>query len=141
MQGGCTPVGCVLIQILKLWNASVTTTCHKRAMPVATALGAEDIVSLPDLASSNDSSLSLDDRVTLNNVIVKELELKGAPFDAIITTRECNLSSNELQSLLGRRGTFVSTVPTELLTDLTGFPINSLLSVYIHMRYYLMVCL
>lgn len=140
MQGGCTPIGCVLIQILTHWGAIVTTTCHKRAVPVAQALGAEDIVTLPDCSSSIDSNLNVDDKELLKNVLVKELELKGAPFDVVIITRECNLGVSEFQSLLAHNGIILSTIPPEFLTDLAGFPLNGFLSLYIRLRYILMVC-
>jgi NADPH:quinone reductase-like Zn-dependent oxidoreductase len=41
---GCSPVGCILIQLARLWGAHVTTTASLRAIPVAQALGAHDVV-------------------------------------------------------------------------------------------------
>lgn len=36
---GCSPVGCVLTQLLKKWGAFVTATCNIRSVPVISALG------------------------------------------------------------------------------------------------------
>lgn len=36
---GCSPVGCVLTQLLKKWGAFVTATCNIRSVPVIQALG------------------------------------------------------------------------------------------------------
>lgn len=36
---GCSPVGCVLTQLLKRWGAFVTATCNIRSVPVIQALG------------------------------------------------------------------------------------------------------
>jgi NADPH:quinone reductase-like Zn-dependent oxidoreductase len=41
---GCSPVGCILIQLARLWGAHVTATASLRAIPVAQALGAHDVV-------------------------------------------------------------------------------------------------
>lgn len=39
IQDGCSPVGCVLTQLLQKWGAHVTATCHTRSMPVLKAIG------------------------------------------------------------------------------------------------------
>lgn len=39
VQDGCSPVGCVLTQLLKKWGAFVTATCNVRSVPVIKALG------------------------------------------------------------------------------------------------------
>lgn len=40
VQDGCSPVGCVLTQLLRRWGAAtVTATCSVRAVPVIKALG------------------------------------------------------------------------------------------------------
>lgn len=39
VQDGCSPVGCVLTQLVKKWGAFVTATCNVRSVPVIKALG------------------------------------------------------------------------------------------------------
>lgn len=39
VQDGCSPVGCVLMQLCKKWGAHITATCDVRSVPVVKALG------------------------------------------------------------------------------------------------------
>lgn len=39
IQDGCSPVGCILIQLIKKWGGIVYVTCHQRSAPVVNALG------------------------------------------------------------------------------------------------------
>jgi reticulon-4-interacting protein 1, mitochondrial len=39
IQEGCSPVGCILTQLLKKWGGHVVVTSHQRSAPVANALG------------------------------------------------------------------------------------------------------
>jgi NADPH:quinone reductase-like Zn-dependent oxidoreductase len=39
IQDACSPIGCILLQLLKKWQAHVVVTCHQRSMPVVNALG------------------------------------------------------------------------------------------------------
>lgn len=41
---GCSPVGCILIQLARLWGAHVTAVTTLRGTPVIQALGAHDVV-------------------------------------------------------------------------------------------------
>lgn len=41
---GCSPIGCILIQLARLWGAHVTATTSLRATPVVQALGAHVVV-------------------------------------------------------------------------------------------------
>jgi NADPH:quinone reductase-like Zn-dependent oxidoreductase len=41
---GCSPVGCILIQLARLWGAHVTAVTSLRGIPVIQALGAHDVV-------------------------------------------------------------------------------------------------
>lgn len=78
----------------------MTTTCYKRAVPVAKALGADDVISLEDPQSPgkfvkscvtdvlflfypNTGSQTLDPCKTL----IKELQARGEVYDFIILTR------------------------------------------------------
>lgn len=51
IQDGCSPVGCVLIQLCKKWGATITATCDIRSAPVAKVLGKEKLVKLRDFLS------------------------------------------------------------------------------------------
>lgn len=46
MYGGCTPIGCVIIQLVKLWGGYVVAACRYHAIPVTKALGADEIIPL-----------------------------------------------------------------------------------------------
>lgn len=39
IQDGCSPVGCILTQLIKKWGGFVIVTCHQRSAPVVNALG------------------------------------------------------------------------------------------------------
>lgn len=39
IQDGCSPVGCILTQLIKKWGGIVVVTCHQRSAPVVNALG------------------------------------------------------------------------------------------------------
>jgi NADPH:quinone reductase-like Zn-dependent oxidoreductase len=41
---GCSPVGCILIQLARLWGTHVTAVTSLRGIPVIQALGAHDVV-------------------------------------------------------------------------------------------------
>jgi NADPH:quinone reductase-like Zn-dependent oxidoreductase len=41
---GCCPIGCILLQLARLWGAHVTATTSLRATPVVQALGAHNVV-------------------------------------------------------------------------------------------------
>lgn len=44
IHGGSTPVGCILMQLIKLWGGHVTVTCREQAVPVMKTLGADNII-------------------------------------------------------------------------------------------------
>lgn len=58
VYGGSTPVGCILIQLVKLWGGHIVTICRPQAAPVIKALGANEIILLNE------------------SVVAKELELR-----------------------------------------------------------------
>lgn len=135
IQGGCTPVGCVLIQLLNSWNAHITTTCYKRAVPVAKALGAHDIISMDDpfLAHYNKGGDHIDEFV-ISKSLLKELELKGQKYDFIILTRNEHLDWDELSVYSTDDGIILSTVPEKLLSDSCGFFSRLILAGYIRLK-------
>ncbi|XP_044265444.1 reticulon-4-interacting protein 1, mitochondrial-like [Tribolium madens] len=121
--GGCTPVGCVLIQILAHWNANITTTCTKRAMPVAKALGADDIIIFPEEITEKSHECVA--------TFLKELELRDK-FDCIIMTKNCDLKIKEID-FVSKMGV-VSTLPEERYSDSCGFFGEALLGTYIYLK-------
>lgn len=44
IYGGTSSVGCILIQLIKLWSGHVTVVCRASAVSVIKALGAHDII-------------------------------------------------------------------------------------------------
>lgn len=48
IYGGSTPVGCLLIQFIKLWGGHVTAVCKFEATKVLLALGAHVIIPLDE---------------------------------------------------------------------------------------------
>lgn len=60
VYGGTTPVGCVLIQLIKLWGGHVVAACKEHAIPVARALGADEVI--PFSVSNVEKELELHDK-------------------------------------------------------------------------------
>ncbi|XP_014478782.1 PREDICTED: reticulon-4-interacting protein 1 homolog, mitochondrial-like [Dinoponera quadriceps] len=103
IYGGCTPIGCILTQLIKLWGGYVLTTCRRKAKPVMKTLGADDVIIIGE------------------ENIEQNLQLYYG-FDAIFYT-----DSNEpfeeriLRKYLKPNGSYVSTVPEQLTSDSLGF--------------------
>ncbi|KAL1501498.1 hypothetical protein ABEB36_006808 [Hypothenemus hampei] len=131
IQDGCTPVGCVLIQLLKHWNAHITTTCFRRAIPVAKALGAKEIISIDE--ESNDESTSE------IKTMFKELQLRGESYDVIIVTRQSfpQLDLNEFHEFIRKQGKVLSTIPSQLRSDSCNFFTKWLLKYYLRLKFLL----
>lgn len=135
MLGGCTPVGCVLLQLLQYWNASVTATCYKRALPVVKALGATEYICLTELLINTEK---IDVNEEDSNFIINELEKRGSIFDIIFNT---NLNSDcvtKLSKFLDS-GHIISTVPAKLASDSYGILTRYFLYWYIWLKYKLQV--
>ncbi|XP_074111455.1 NAD(P)H oxidoreductase RTN4IP1, mitochondrial [Cotesia typhae] len=107
IYGGSTPVGCILIQLIKLWGGHVTVICKLESAKVIKALGADDII------PSNDCD------------IYKELELHDK-YHAIFYTEDHPIDYRGLKRQLMPYGSFVSTVPEHLASDSFGFVSGSL---------------
>lgn len=115
IHNGCTPVGCVLIQVLKLWEADTTTTCYKRAIPVARALGANEIITIPE---SNEEKVELQDK-----------------YHVIFYTKDCpTITETELRQLTDN---FVSTLPPVLASDSYGLLMGPIFAVYVRIKCFL----
>lgn len=128
MHSGCTPVGCVLIQILRIWNADVTTMCYKRALPVAKALGANSIVVIPE-----------ENLTAKNGSLEKQLELYSN-FDVIFYTKDCPaVTETQLRKLCKDGGCFVSTLPPVLASDSYGLLMGPIFHFYVRLKCFLQV--
>ncbi|XP_060536623.1 uncharacterized protein LOC132708352 isoform X1 [Cylas formicarius] len=139
IQGGCTPVGCLLIQILKHWKAEVVTSCCERAVPVAKALGAADIITLDTLEEFR-SKIFLEHEYENNEhsndqvdliMLIKELELRGQQYDVIILTRNDRFNWKHLTRFCKKEKSIFSSLPPDLLSDSCGIIGRNLLSLYI----------
>ncbi|XP_058796861.1 reticulon-4-interacting protein 1, mitochondrial-like isoform X2 [Phymastichus coffea] len=109
VYGGTTPVGCILIQLVKLWGGYVVATCRSEAAPIIKALGAEEIIFLNDLDAS------------------KELELHNK-YDAIFYTGGQLKHESSLKKYMLPYGSYVSTIPEYLASDSLGYVSGSLFS-------------
>lgn len=125
VHNGCTPVGCVLIQVLNLWGADVTTICYKRAIPVAKALGANQIITIPETNATENGSLE------------KQLELYSA-FDVIFYTKDYSaITENQLRKFCNTNGRFISTLPPVLASDSYGLLMGPIFAVYVRIKCFL----
>nr|CAH7720843.1 unnamed protein product [Callosobruchus chinensis] len=140
IQGGCSPVGCVLIQLLSHWKADVTTTCYKRAVPVVKALGAADIIVLEESEAINETSFAEGDGPQMSiPSLIKQLEAKNELYDVIIkTNNECDLENKHFSKFLKTDGTIISTLPAALSSDCFGTGSGFILSWYIKLKYKLL---
>lgn len=131
LNGACTPVGCILLQILKIWGAELTTSCYKRSVPVAKALGATDLIVLAETDAVTEQ---------VGNVIIKELKLKNS-FDAIINTLDCNLNSKDFQEFCLDRHAIICTLPKEFNSDNYMFVTSILFGCYVYTKSLVQVCI
>lgn len=128
IHNGCTPVGCVLIQILKLWGSHITTTCYKRAVPVAKALRADEIIVIPENETANETKTDLE--VPENKTVNKQLELQEG-FNVIFNTKDCKLGNINLESYCTSDGVVISTQLPHLSSDSCGFISRSMLRLFV----------
>lgn len=126
IQGGCTPVGCILIQLLKHWKAHVVTTCYTRALPIAKALGAHEIITIDDIDEEKNYTVD-------NHELFKQLEGRGELFDVIITTQCIGLDN--FKQFCKEDGQLISTFPKTLPSDEFGFLNKSFLAQHIEFKY------
>ncbi|XP_066249497.1 reticulon-4-interacting protein 1, mitochondrial-like [Euwallacea similis] len=136
IQDGCTPVGCVLIQLLNHWNAHITTTCYKRAVPVAKALGATEILYVDDEKAIGDATDENDKIIDPYKSLLKELQVRGDRFDFIVITRNHEgYDWSQLYQFCSKNGKVLTTVPEELLSDSCGFFSALLLTGYVRLKH------
>lgn len=134
IQGGCSPVGCVLTQLLRNWNASVTATCYKRAVPVLKALGASDIIVLTESSVTNDSFHMAHGNNSVKSDLQNQLGLKNKKFDVILVTNTDCVQREDLNQFISPDGLMFSTLPPVLVSDSCGVISTFLLKWYISAR-------
>ncbi|KAK0181626.1 hypothetical protein PV327_003896 [Microctonus hyperodae] len=115
IYGGTTPVGCILIQLVKLWGGHVTTVCKIDAAKVIKALGADDIIPVQDLN------------------VIEDLEFYDK-FHSIFYTGDQFMDHHILKKRLMPYGTFVSTAPKYLVSDSLGFVSGSIFAGYVRIK-------
>ncbi|XP_015126589.1 reticulon-4-interacting protein 1 homolog, mitochondrial [Diachasma alloeum] len=113
--GGSTPVGCILIQLIKLWGGHVSAICRMNAAKVIRALGADDIIPLDQ------------------SDIEKELELHDR-YHAIFYTYEQSIDIRILKKRLLPYGSFVSTLPASLTSDSLGLVFGILFAAQVRVK-------
>lgn len=115
IYGGSTPVGCLLIQLIKLWGGHVTAVCKYEATKVLLALGAHVIIPLDECH------------------VEKELELHDT-FHTIFYTGDYNIDQRLLKRHLRLGGNIISTLPDNLTSDSFGFITGNIFSGYIRLK-------
>jgi NADPH:quinone reductase-like Zn-dependent oxidoreductase len=60
IYGASTPIGCILIQLIKLWGGYIVAACRTNAVSVIKALGADDVIVIGE--SDIDKELQLCDK-------------------------------------------------------------------------------
>lgn len=138
MLAACTPVGCVLVQVLRLWNAHITATCYKRAVPVAKALGANEVIVIPENQTAKSKADLNNHSYSNDNVVVKELELLD-PFDVIFVTKDCQCNEDDLRKLCSENGTIIKMLSTNLASDSYGFLMRFIFGLYVRCKCVLQV--
>lgn len=135
VQGCCTPVGCILVQLFKVWEAHVTTTCYRRAVPVAEALKVDDVIMLgynSEIRVKNGQNLQLPELDA--NVLLKALAARD-PFDVIINTRKCGVDDAQFREFCPN-GVYFSTAQSTLSEDSYQFPTSFLFNSYVRLKSY-----
>lgn len=132
VHGGCSTCGCILVQILNFWGASVTTSCYEKSIPVMKALGVKDfIVYKTKEAEKNFSEVT-------NSLLRRELSIREL-FDVIIVTTDCDLDRKQLQDFCKKNGKVIYTLPMPLKSDTFGFILASIYTLYIKMKCFLLM--
>ncbi|XP_069676478.1 reticulon-4-interacting protein 1 homolog, mitochondrial-like isoform X3 [Periplaneta americana] len=111
---GCSPVGCILIQLARLWGAHVTATASLRATPVAQALGAHDVV------------------VCGEADVQQQLEVREG-FDIIFNT-EGSVAYEPCLKFCKPGGFIITTESSRISSDSYGFLIGSVYAFWIRLR-------
>lgn len=115
--------------MLKLWGANTSTTCCKRAIPVAKALGANQIITIPEsTVTLEENEISLE----------KQLDLVSFEFDVIFYTKDCPaITEKQLKRFCNIDGNFISTLPPVLASDSYGLLMGPIFTAYVRIKCFL----
>lgn len=111
---GCSPVGCILIQLARLWGAHVTAVTSLRGTPVIQALGAHDVV-------------------VCEEADVQDQLASREGFDVIFNT-EGSVAYEPCLKFCKPGGFVISTEKSELASDSYGFFLRSIYAFWIRIR-------
>ncbi|KDR22258.1 reticulon-4-interacting protein 1 homolog, mitochondrial-like isoform X2 [Zootermopsis nevadensis] len=111
---GCSPIGCILIQLARLWGAHVTATTSLRATPVVQALGAHVVV------------------VCGKADVQKQLAVQEG-FDIIFNT-EGSVAYEPCLKFCKPGGSVITTETSEIASDTYGFFFGSIYAFWIRIR-------
>ncbi|XP_031628018.1 reticulon-4-interacting protein 1, mitochondrial-like isoform X2 [Contarinia nasturtii] len=125
VSDGCSPVGCVLTQLLKKWGAYVTATCNVRSVPVIQALGADDVIAF----NSDDKIYELEER----DLLLKELTMREH-YDVVFLTTSQTYNRDFIGKFLCENGIIIDTVEKRLSSDEYGFFMRFLCSIYVRLE-------
>ncbi|XP_061511042.1 reticulon-4-interacting protein 1, mitochondrial isoform X3 [Anopheles gambiae] len=129
VQDACSPVGCVITQLVHKWGAHVTATCHTRSVPVINNLGAADIITFDN---EHFRSNFIDVNVEKSNFIN---ELTSRPkFHYIFLTTRLGYDYKFLEKFLTKDGVIVDAVEPEQSTDDYGVVGRFFLGTYVRCR-------
>ncbi|XP_053671147.1 reticulon-4-interacting protein 1, mitochondrial-like [Anopheles nili] len=132
VQDSCSPVGCVITQLVHKWGAHVAATCHTRSVPVINNLeerGAADIITF---ANEHFRSNFIDVNVDKSNFI-NELTSREK-FHFIFLTTRLGYDYKFLEKFLTKDGVIVDAVEPEISTDDYGVIGRFFLGTYVRCR-------
>nr|CAD7447324.1 unnamed protein product [Timema bartmani] len=120
VHGGSSPVGCILIQLARLWGGSVATTCSSRATPVAQALGAEEVI--------------VTGRRQCRETAGNKREVITIHFDMIFNTVEGSLSHETCLKFCRPGGHVVTTYPSHIASDSYNFLLRPTYNLWLRIK-------
>lgn len=141
IYGGSTPVGCILIQLIKLWGGHVSAICRVDAAKVIRALGADDIIPIDEC--DLEKELELHDRWNskkLYFLVNHKFNINGkiwvffGRYHAVFYTDHQPIDPRILKKRLLPYGAFVSTLPQPLTSDSLGFGFGSLFAAHVRLK-------
>lgn len=134
IQDGCSPVGCVLTQLVHKWGAHVTATCHTRSMPVVKALGADEVITVDIKEPESDAdSIDINDSLPSASNIRKQLALRNR-FDVIFMTTTDTYPCSVMEQFIVPQGVIINTVEADIASDNFGLLMRCAYSVYVRLK-------
>ncbi|CRL05020.1 CLUMA_CG018188, isoform A [Clunio marinus] len=130
IQDGCSPVGCILMQLLKKWGGYIVVTCHQRSAPVVNALGergADEIITF-----SNDSfEANFYEKNIEQSSFLNELLSRNDKYDVVFFTTHLNYNTDFITKFLSPNGIVIHATEKYLPSDNYNLIMRTLLKAYI----------